>query len=53
MDNYKGRRYSLALTTDEQEKYLILKNKNIGIKKIFKKGLSELIRENVLVIEEE
>ena len=46
MINYH--RYSLALTDDEEQKFLLLKEKEIGIKKIFKKGLEELIRLEVL-----
>ena len=41
-------RYNIALNDDEQEKFLILQNKRIGAKKIFKKGMEELIRLQVL-----
>lgn len=53
----KYHRYSLALTNDEEERFLIVKNREkIGIKKIFKAMLDVLEppkAKNIITTEEE
>jgi hypothetical protein len=44
----KYNRYSIALTEEENQKFLIIKQNGIGIKKVFMKGIEVLIRDKVL-----